>query len=210
MEKLFRPHHITLVESLRQAREFTDLADFKSLLSKMFSTTDPRDLVYVGPAFTDKRPGGWVSNYTIRNLQGGGLLGYTNCDPTEIKMTETIEELEAKIAELSASVATKKKVEAEFSKAQLKAEFERETPARRLATQLQYCTRSYECTWGYEKSWEEYSHEKELARAERILKALSPYFFTNEHVDNIANAFAGYDVNARLNEIAKDTEQGWK
>jgi hypothetical protein len=205
MEKLFRPHHITLVESLRQAREFTDLADFKSLLSKMFSPTDPRDFVYVGPAFTDKRPGGWVSNYTIRNLQGGGVLGYTNCDPTEIKMTETIEELEAKIAELSAAVAAKKRVEAEFSKA----EFERETPARRLAKQLHHCT-SRDDSWFYEKSWEEYWHKEELARAERILSVLTPDFFTNEHVDNIANAFAGYDVNARLNEIAKDTEQGWK
>jgi hypothetical protein len=127
-------------------------------------------------------------------------------------MTESVEELKAKIAKLQAEVAAKKKTaEAEIARFK-KEEFERETPARRFATSMHECTchSNHEdgCGWYYDSSWDDYAHKTALEQANRILKALPPFYTSNDYVDRIANAFAGYDVVKRMNKIEINRKKG--
>jgi hypothetical protein len=210
MKKLFRQPRETLVESLRSSHEvkdFDDLVRYLRTLYPSFNITNPV-ISYYG---SDNRTGGWFETYVVRNQKDGWVLGHMNCD---IRMTETIEDLEAKIAELKKQVEVKKKTDADALKELEKAEFERLNPTRRLAIMLHHCTCRQNhidgCTWHYETSWKDFDPKKELERVERILTVLPLNFTSNEVVDKLANAFAGYDIAKRLAEIGEGQLTGWK
>jgi hypothetical protein len=128
------------------------------------------------------------------------------------KMNESVEELEAKIFKLQTEIAAKKKKAEDANKSLQKEEFERETPARRLAILMHQCTchqnHTDGCAWHSDISWSDHTHARELERAARILNVLPVGYKSELKVVEFVNAFAGYDVPKRMAQNAARREVG--
>jgi hypothetical protein len=113
-------------------------------------------------------------------------------------MSKKLAELQAQLTEIQNKLQDEKDAVEEKIELLKRQEFDTVTPVRHLAALLHRGTCRYNhtdgCSWYDEKDWDSYSHRRYLDQAERLLRILPLDFNDLKKVEELAKAFAGYDV----------------